>query len=91
MKNIGKLGLIAGAAAVVAILYYRKEDVSRIAGNLSDSAKDLGGKLKDYTGKIKDRLLHNVHGPAGEAVYVDMYDRQFYEDGEGKRVYLQEV
>lgn len=92
MKNIaGKLGIVAGAAAVLAILYYRREDVSRLTSSAAGSAKKLGNKMKDYATEMKDRLLHNVNGPNGEAVYLDMYDRQFYEDTEGKRVYLEEV
>lgn len=72
-------------------MYYRREDVSRITNNLVGSAKNVGNKLKDYTNQIKDRLLHNVHGPKGEQVYIDMYDRQFYEDETGHRVYLETV
>ena len=87
-KNLGLIGAIAGAAAVVAILYYRRDDVSKISENLVGSAKNLGGKLRDYTNQLKDRILHNVHGPHGEQVYLDMYDRQFYEDDQGRRVYM---
>jgi len=90
-KNLGILGAVAGAAAVVAILYYRKDDVSKLAGNLIGTAKDAGNKLKDLTNQVKDRLLHNVHGPHGEQVFLDMYDRQFYEDETGKRVYVDNV
>ena len=87
-KKLGILGAAAGAAAVLAILYYRREDVSRLADSFAGSAKNAGQKLKSYTRKIKDRLLHDVHGPNGEPVYADMYDRQFYENQDGDRIYL---
>ena len=87
-KKLGILGAVAGAAAVVAILYYRKEDVSRLTESFAGTAKNAGKKLKNLTRNLKDRLLHDVHGPNGEPVYLDMYDRQFYENPEGKRVYL---
>ncbi|WP_423149548.1 hypothetical protein [Rubrolithibacter danxiaensis] len=90
MKNLASIiGIAAGAAAVTAILYYKRNEVSRVAGNVLDSAKDLGNKLATYGNQIKDKLLHNVHGPHGEPVYLDMYDQQFYENEEGKRVYLE--
>ena len=88
MKNTTLLGLVAGAAAVTAILYYKRNEVSRVSGNLIDSAKSLGDRLVEYGSELKDRILHNVKGPNGEPVYLDMYDRQFYEDETGKRVYM---
>lgn len=91
MKKIIGISVGAGlaAAAVVALLYKRK-DGSRLADELVDSAKGLGNKLADYGQQIKARLLHHVKGPNGENVFIDMYDRQFYEDTEGKRIYLDE-
>lgn len=91
MKKIIGISVGAGlaAAAVVALLYKRK-DGSRLADGLVDSAKGLGNKLADYGQQIKARLLHHVKGPNGENVFIDMYDRQFYEDTEGKRIYLDE-
>ena len=82
MKNTTIWGIVAGAATATAVLMtYKRKDGTRLTDGLIDSAKQLGTK-------IKDRLLHNVKGPNGEPVYLDMYDRQFYEDVEGKRVYL---
>ncbi|WP_207422197.1 hypothetical protein [Desertivirga brevis] len=82
MKNATIWGIVAGAATATAVLMtYRRSDGSRLADGLISSARQLGNK-------IKDRLQHNVKGPNGEAVYLDMYDRQFFEDAEGKRVYL---
>jgi hypothetical protein len=90
MKNIaGILGVVAGAAAVATILLYKREDGSRLTDGLMDSARDMGSRARNYASQLKDRLLHNVHGPNGEAVFIDMYDRQFYEDGMGHRVYLE--
>ena len=88
MKNTTLWGIVAGAAAVSAVLYYKRNEVSRASENLLNSARDLGDRLAQYGSELKDRLLHNVKGPNGESVYVDMYDRQFYQDEAGKRVYL---
>lgn len=88
MKNTTLLGIVAGAAAVSAILYYKRNEVSRVSGNLKDSAKNWGDRLVEYGSELKDRIMNNVKGPNGEPVYLDMYDRQFYEDEMGRRVYM---
>jgi hypothetical protein len=88
MRNSTLWGIVAGAAAVTAVLYYKRNEVSRASGNILSSARNLGDRLVEYGSEIKDRILHNVKGPNGEDVYLDMYDRQFYEDDMGKRVYL---
>lgn len=88
MKNTTLWGIVAGAAAVGAMLYYKKDEVSRMGGNLRNSARNWGDRLVEYGSELKDRILHNVKGPNGEPVYLDMYDRQFYEDEMGKRVYM---
>ena len=88
MRNTTLWSIVAGAAAVTAVLYLKRNEVSKTSGNLIDSAKGLGDRLAQYGSELKDRLLHNVKGPNGEAVYLDMYDRQFFEDEMGKRVYL---
>lgn len=88
MRNVSILGIVAGAAAATAILAYKRKDGTRLSDGLVDSAKNLGHRISDFSSKIKDRILHNVKGPNGEAVYLDMYDRQFYEDEMGRRVYL---
>ena len=90
MKNIAGLAGIAAGAAVLSILLFRKrEDGTTVGSNLLGKARDAGTNLLKYGEQLKDRLLHNVKGPNGEPVYLDMYDRQFYEDPDGKRVYLE--
>lgn len=80
-------GAVAGvAAAAIATLIYRRET----ADELMSSARGLGDRLLKYGNRLKDSLLHHVKGPNGEDVYIDMYDRQFYEDPSGKRIYLAE-
>jgi hypothetical protein len=88
MKNTTLWGIVAGAAAAGAVLYYKRNEVSRMSGSLKDSARNLGDKLVQYGSELKDRFLNNVKGPNGEDVYLDMYDRQFYENEMGQRVYL---
>ena len=89
MKNTTLWGIVAGAAAAGVILYYKKSEVSRMGGNLRDSARHWSDRLVQYGTELKDRILHNVKGPNGEDVYLDMYDRQFYENEMGQRVYLE--
>ena len=90
MKNIAIWGIVAGAAAATAILTtFRRSDGSRLSDGIKDSAKQFGNKVSNLGHKLKVRLLHHVQGPNGEAVYLDMYNRQFYEDEMGKRVYLE--
>jgi hypothetical protein len=86
MKNTTLWGIVAGAAAAGAILYYKRNDVSRVSGNLRNSARNWSDKLVQYGSDLKDRFLHNVKGPNGEQVYLDMYDRQFYENEMGEGV-----
>jgi len=88
MRNTTIWGIVAGAAAVTAMLYYKRNEVSEMTGNLKNSARNLGDRLVEYGTELKDRLLNNVKGPNGEPVYLDMYDRQFYENEMGKRVYM---
>lgn len=91
MKKSAIYAIAAGTAAIGAILYYKRNETSRLAGSLASSAKDLGNKALRYGTQLKDRLLNHVQGPNGEDVYMDMYDRQFYENTDGKRVYLETV
>lgn len=86
-RATGIIGAVAGAAALATVLLYKRKDGSRLTDSWMNSARNLGGRIKDYTNEVKDRLFH-VHGPHGEPVYVDMYDRQFYEDGKGLRIYM---
>lgn len=87
MKNSTLWSIVAGAAAAGAVLYYKRNEVSRLSGNALNSARNLGDKLIQYGSDIKERLL-STKGPNGESVYLDMYDRQFYENEMGQRVYL---
>lgn len=90
MKKMAFWGVTAGAAAAAIVaLMYRRKDGSRMADGFMDSARSMGGRLLNFGNQLKDRLLHHVKGPNGEAVYLDMYDRQFYEDDLGRRIYLE--
>ncbi|HEY0895109.1 MAG TPA: hypothetical protein VGE15_01025 [Sphingobacteriaceae bacterium] len=85
------IGIAAGTvAAGAALMFYKRKDGSTLGGSLARSAKRWGNNVGNYAGHLKERLLHNVKGPGGESVYVDMYDRQFYENQEGQRVYMDE-
>lgn len=85
----GIAGLAAGAAVLSILLMRKREDGSTYGDMLLGKARDAGNNVLRYGEKLKDKLLHNVHGPNGEPVYLDMYDRQFYEDTDGKRVYME--
>ena len=89
MKNATIWGIAAGVATATAVLMtYKRKNGTTLADGIKDSARQLGDKLVNFGTKIKDRLVHHVKGPHGEQVYLDMYDRQFYEDAEGRRVYM---
>jgi hypothetical protein len=92
MKNAaGIAAAAAGAVVLGALLLYKKKDGTRVYQELLNKGKDLGGKLARYGNDLKERLLHHVTGPNGELVYLDMYDRQFYEGADGKRIYIEEA
>lgn len=89
-KTIAGLAGVAAGATLLSILLFRKrQDGSTLATDLLGKAKTTGDTLARYGRELKARLLHEVKGPNGEDVYLDMYDRQFYEDPEGKRVYME--
>lgn len=56
------------------------------------AAKTVGNKTAEVGAKgaaeLKDRSLKNVKGPAGETVYVDKYEKKYYINKQGKRIYL---
>jgi len=89
MKNLAIWGAVAGAAAATAFLTtYKRKNGTRLTDGLLEHARNIGNRVAEYGNQIKDRLLNNVKGPNGENIYLDMYDRQFYEDNSGKRVYV---
>ena len=89
MKQWAIWGIVASAAAATAVFTtYKRKDGTRITDGILDSARQFGNMLSHLGYQLKNRMLHNVSGPNGEPIYLDMYDRQFYENQEGKRVYL---
>ncbi|MXV50880.1 hypothetical protein GS399_07825 [Pedobacter sp. HMF7647] len=90
MKNIaGIAGIAAGAAALAILLLRKREDGTTVGSNLLKNAKTAGEDLRRFGVKMKNRLMNDISGPNGEPVYSDMYDRNFYEDENGRRVYLE--
>ncbi|WP_069659186.1 hypothetical protein [Arcticibacter eurypsychrophilus] len=85
MKNMIIWGVVAGAAAATIVALILKKDET---DELLNSAKGIGNRLIRYGNRLKDNLLNNAKGPNGEDIYIDMYDRQFYENLAGKRIYL---
>lgn len=67
-------------------------DTGRIGRKVDSAARALGRKGSELGAKavagIKDRSLKYVKGPGGETVYVDKYDRRYYINKEGRKVYL---
>ncbi|MXV17117.1 hypothetical protein [Hufsiella ginkgonis] len=88
-KTTSLLMVLAGVAAVSAVVIYRKKFGTDFTGRIADTLNEAGNKIRRYGRQLKDRLMHDVHGPNGEHVYADMYDRHFYEDPQGKRIYLE--
>ncbi|HXI01226.1 MAG TPA: hypothetical protein VNI52_13245 [Sphingobacteriaceae bacterium] len=93
MKNNAKglIGVVAGAAVLGALMMFKRKDGQTVGNYLLDCTKDFGNNLGTYANKLKDRLMPDVKGPNGEPVYADMYDRNFYEDDNGERTYLDQV
>ncbi|MEY3678323.1 MAG: hypothetical protein RI924_464 [Bacteroidota bacterium] len=52
----------------------------------------IGRKTKETSAKVlaslKDCSLKNVKGPKGETVYVDEYDRRYYINKEGNKIFM---
>lgn len=64
---------------------HRKHRLDSTAKAIGNKGAEVGAKV---AASIKDRSLKNVKGPNGETVYVDKYDRRYYINKEGKRIYL---
>jgi hypothetical protein len=90
MKNNAKgiIGAVAGAAVLGALMMYKRKDGQTVGSYLLDRTRGFGSNLGDYASRLKDKLMPGLKGPNGEPVYVDMYERNFYEDDNGERVYL---
>ncbi len=84
----GIIGAVAGAAVLGALMLYKRKNGQTLGSYLINCSKDVGSHLGDYATQLKSKLMPGVKGPNGESVYADMYDRQFYEDENGERMYL---
>lgn len=91
MKNNsrGILGVVAGAAVLSAILLMKRKDGQSVGSYLLSCTKDFGSNLSNYATRLKEKLMPGLKGPNGEPVYSDMYNRNFYEDDHGERIYLE--
>ena len=91
MKNNAKgiIGLVAGAAFLSALMLLKRRNGQSVGSYLLSCTKDFGSQISTYATQIKDKLMPHMKGPHGEPVYSDMYDRNFYEDDHGERVYLE--
>lgn len=59
------------------------------AGKTIDKVEHTTAHTATVVGaKVTDKKLKNVKGPHGEAVYVDKYDRRYYVNKVGKRIFL---
>lgn len=79
---------MAGAAVLGALMLYKRKDGQSVGSYLLDCTRDFGNNLGNYAVKLKTQLMPGMKGPNGEPVYADMYDRNFYEDDNGERIYL---
>lgn len=93
MKNNAKgvIGVVAGAAVLGALMLFKRKDGQSVGSYLLSCTKDFGNNLGVYAAKLKDKLMPGLKGPNGEPVYADMYDRNFYEDDHGERIYLDQA
>src|SRR5688572_22127328 len=99
------LGIAAVAGVAYKILTHKKADGSTLLDDLTEAGKGLGDKLNQFAeenkdwkdkvsqfvNKVKDTLMPDMKGPNGEDVFTDMYKRNYYTDGQGSRVYMDEA
>ncbi len=62
-----------------------KRKVDSTASAISQKSKETGAKV---VAAVKDCSLKNVKGPKGETVYVDEYDRRYYINKDGNKVFM---
>ena len=99
------LGLAAVAGVAYKVLTHKKADGSTMLGDLTDRSKGWTEKFNEFAEAnsgwkdkfnqfveaLKDRMMPDVKGPNGEDVFADMYKRNYYTDGQGGRVYMDEA
>jgi len=86
-----------------AVIAVKAQDTSSVGKELKEAgkatgkavkkaAKTVGNKTAEVGAKgaaeITDRSLKNRKGTNGETIYVDKFDRKYYINKKGKRVYL---
>lgn len=91
--------LLSGSFCVA----YAQDDTVKVGKELKEAgkstgkavkkaAKDVGNKAAEVGAKgaaaVSDKALKDRKGPHGETVYVDKYDRKYYVNKKGKRIYL---
>ena len=106
MKKITTiLGIAAVAGVAYKVLTHKKADGATLLDDLTQASKGWGDKINefadskgawkdkfnDFVDKVKDRLMPDLKGPNGEDVYTDMYKRNYYSDGVGGRIYMDEA
>jgi hypothetical protein len=106
MKKITTiLGVAAVAGVAYKVLTHKKADGSTLLDSLTEAGKgwadkfnefaDASGGWKDkfneFVDDVKDRVMPDMKGPNGEDVFTDMYKRNYYTDGQGSRIYMEEA
>ena len=99
------LGLAAVAGVAYKVLTHKKADGSTMLDDLTERSKGWTEKFNEFAEAnngwkdkfnqfveaLKDKVMPNVKGPNGEEVFADMYKRNYYNDGQGGRVYMDEA
>jgi hypothetical protein len=99
------LGIAAVAGVAYKVLTHRKADGTTLLDDITEASKGWGDKLNEFAeankgwkdkfnqfvDNVKDRLMPDMKGPNGEDVFTDMYKRNYYTDGQGGRVYMDEA
>ncbi len=99
------LGLAAVAGVAYKVLTHKKPDGTTLLDDLTEASKGWTDKLNEFAEankgwkdkisqfveNVKDRLMPDMKGPNGEDVFTDMYKRNYYTDGTGSRVYMDEA
>ena len=83
-----RTGLFVAAITVASVLVGHEG----MAQGIDSTAKKIGNKTASVAvkgaKKLTDKTYKGKEGPGGQTVYIDKYDKKYYVDDKGKKVYL---
>lgn len=89
MKMALSFGLVVGTTLAGALVWlYQSKKNSPVLEEVKRKTLFARNRIAEYGQKLKKTIVPERQGPHGETLYLDMYDRHFYEDMNGRRIYL---